>query len=314
MSQNLGVNALRGVAANSVLLFHLTSVWKNSSLQLPSENLLFDFFQNCWFGTDLFFCISGYIFFRYFINTNLTPVNFFLRRLLRILPLYWFFTLAIFLATIALNRRESFQHLMCSVTFSCNLDTMYPILVQGWTLQLELLFYIIFALSLFFENDSRRYFLVLSVIIFAIFIGHNFVFLEFLLGFCSKWLSDQFKTKFQKRNALFFSFLIFVFGLYLAPRIGSEFRVIIFGIPSMFLVAAVSKVDFRFSLFYVLGESSFSLYLIHFQCLSFLQMLAAYFRFTPSWFAIVIALIFINLLALLVNRFFDQPLKRILRR
>src|SRR5207237_3643278 len=82
---------------------------------------------------------------------------FWLARIVRVVPLYWMFTAAYVVA--ALIAPESFfnlkldaSHIVKSFLFipaeHPNLGLVAPILTPGWTLNYELLFYLVFGLSL----------------------------------------------------------------------------------------------------------------------------------------------------------------------
>ncbi len=81
------VQVLRGFAAFLVLLAH--SVGYN-------ERLLDPIFGVGTRGVDLFFVISGFVMVLTTSKRPVTPVQFLLNRAIRIVPLYWILTLAVF--------------------------------------------------------------------------------------------------------------------------------------------------------------------------------------------------------------------------
>ena len=78
------------------------------------------------------------------------------RRLLRVLPLYWFYTLlkvALLAAVPAVAMRYSLDlsHLAASLAFvpwTSPWGEVQPVLPVGWTLNFEMLFYALFALAM----------------------------------------------------------------------------------------------------------------------------------------------------------------------
>jgi hypothetical protein len=83
-----GVQILRGVAAMSVVVFHLA--WQLQRIGSSDGGL-----STLASGVDLFFVISGYIMVHSTAGgTNLSAREFIERRLIRIAPLYWFATAA----------------------------------------------------------------------------------------------------------------------------------------------------------------------------------------------------------------------------
>ena len=82
-----GVQYLRGIAATMVAYYHMIG-------QLPSlspyvEKYLLGY-PSLASGVDLFFVISGFI--MLLTTQKTTPVEFVLRRIIRVVPLYWLLT------------------------------------------------------------------------------------------------------------------------------------------------------------------------------------------------------------------------------
>ncbi len=151
----INIQVVRLVAATMVLLHH--AVHQISENRVPgvarlTENLRFDGSV----GVDIFFVISGFIMIvtsadRFGSATN--AWTFVKRRLVRIVPLYWIFTALMVVATFAVG--SSLAHpevpvpyLLMSLIFlpSSNPDGMIqPVLLLGWTLNYEMMFYLVFA-------------------------------------------------------------------------------------------------------------------------------------------------------------------------
>lgn len=101
------------------------------------------------FGVDIFFIISGFII---CYITQSRPDNFLLRRIFRIVPLYWAATMAIFvvgmIAPHLLQTDDtSFVHLTESLFFipyQRPNGLVQPVLFLGWTLNYEMFFYLVF--------------------------------------------------------------------------------------------------------------------------------------------------------------------------
>jgi exopolysaccharide production protein ExoZ len=148
MISNLQV--LRGLAALGVVFYH-TAFTFNGGVHTEFQ------------GVSVFFVISG------FIMTYITREDsnhFLVQRLIRIVPLYWLCTLPFvavwFKGTGRAWTDGSIANIAKSLFFIPYQDAngdIHPLLGVGWTLNLEMFFYAIFALSL---AISRRWAPVLT--------------------------------------------------------------------------------------------------------------------------------------------------------
>lgn len=148
------IQILRGVAALMVAYYHLLGQFPTFAERLwPAEISTAAVLAH---GVDIFFIISGFI--MMISSRQMHPVDFAARRLIRIVPLYWFFT--IFLATVAIAKPglvrsaivtpESLWKSLAFVPFfnPAVEGQVWPLLIPGWTLNYEMLFYGIFACAL----------------------------------------------------------------------------------------------------------------------------------------------------------------------
>ena len=115
-------------------------------------------------GVDIFFVISGFIMWTMTTERKTAPLEFRRRRMLRIVPLYWAFTLLLvggFLAVPSAfpNFQFTWIELLCSLGFipfhNTTNDQVRPVLQQGWTLNYEMMFYVIMAFALQFQASYR---------------------------------------------------------------------------------------------------------------------------------------------------------------
>ncbi|MFB9949561.1 acyltransferase family protein [Rhizobium puerariae] len=113
-------------------------------------------------GVDIFFVVSGFIMMAISDNRPVSPGAFLRSRLLRIAPVYWIATGAMITgAIIGLfpNLKLDLAHTLGSFFFvpvaSPSSGNLWPVLVQGWTLNYEIFFYAVFALVLFLRPSSR---------------------------------------------------------------------------------------------------------------------------------------------------------------
>jgi exopolysaccharide production protein ExoZ len=149
-----GIQALRFVAALLVVATHATLY---TSERLDSSLPVWHFGE---VGVDLFFVVSGFVM---MVSTQSLVARrdgwrtFALRRIVRIVPMYWIATTIKLLALVAVPGAVLHAALdpgktVLSYFFlpSRNIDgDVQPLLAVGWTLTFEMFFYAVFALALF---------------------------------------------------------------------------------------------------------------------------------------------------------------------
>jgi exopolysaccharide production protein ExoZ len=123
-------------------------------------------------GVDVFFVISGFIMWVIASKRSPSPAAFLRDRIKRIVPLYWIATGVMVLGALAglfPNLRLTAGYVFASLAFipshSPSTGDVWPVLVQGWTLNYEMFFYALFAGALFLPAKRRLAFLA------ALFLG-----------------------------------------------------------------------------------------------------------------------------------------------
>lgn len=261
------VHGLRAFAAFLVVLFHVNlNVVQNGF----SESTLHNIFNIGNSGVDIFFVISGFVMIVSNWEKKISILVFFGRRLLRLLPLYLTLTLTYYLIAVLApflipNINVNFRWFVSSVTFTTAIfGYKAPILGQGWTLEYEMLFYLLFSISLIFKSNFKKLMFVFSVVIFGVFFGISTLFLEFAFGMLAGYLyKEKQLTNLQGLllSLLGFSLLISN-SLSLLPELD---RVLIYGIPSFILVHGLATAkQTNNKILRKLGDSSYSLYLSQF--------------------------------------------------
>lgn len=141
------VQALRGIAAVLVVLFHLRIVEERYG---GGATLLPDAMRFADGGVDLFFVISGFIMATITAGTfdgTGAARRFLARRAWRILPLYWFYTtIVVALMVIAPGlANSSYQDQSIVLSYLLWPQPVLPVLTVGWTLIHEMYFYLVIA-------------------------------------------------------------------------------------------------------------------------------------------------------------------------
>lgn len=157
----VGVQYLRGLAAAMVVLLHLTG-------QIARRDPAFAVPYGLGAGVDIFFVISGFVMaYSTGEGAAMGPGRFLLRRLVRIVPLYWAVS-AVMLAILLLapgvtqSARLDWSHVLRSFLFlpaphphPANGGLFFPLIVPGWTINLEMFFYLVFAAGLALGGRRR---------------------------------------------------------------------------------------------------------------------------------------------------------------
>ena len=141
------VRALRALAALLVILQHAFEVFSLRSGQPPVA------WDAGSFGVDIFFVISGFVMVCATQGRPAGPTGawqFLHRRLLRIVPPYWFWTLAkigsvLAVPSLALQTKLSWGFVAASFAFIPWNHDNKPVLPVGWTLTHEMTFYLLFT-------------------------------------------------------------------------------------------------------------------------------------------------------------------------
>ena len=327
MIKNLQV--LRALAALLVVFFHCDFL----NLKIGQ------------FGVDIFFVISGFII-SFILNKE--QENFLVKRLIRVIPMYYLFTILVILAWVVYpvgftNLYVSFSSIVKSLFFiPYEVGNSGPILSLGWTLNYEIFFYVIVGLFLSILKKPSKIllfsallilFLVLIRWIFnpsnslMLFYGHEIV-IEFIFGISIYYIVNFCKPVLRNKIIIFFigvlAFSSFIIMVYFDYQKIYFSRTLLFGIPSFFVVLFFIISEHLLNIenpiykyFYQIGNASYVMYLIHPFIIFFIARLISPF-FEISLFNSIIELIIkLSLVVLISNsihRIIELPLVRILQK
>lgn len=277
MKKLRSVQSLRAIAALLVLVYHLSDGG----------------FVAGGGGVDIFFLISGFIMGT--VGTRETPRVFLIRRLIRIAPLYWLITFAMCLVSLVgllANFSFDLHRLTLSLLFIPHFDPeghIWPLFVPGWTLNLEMLFYALFAVALLTPRPLVVASLLLCALVALGLCGWQApamiqwttpMLLEFVLGMCI----SRFRAKLRPGMALPFLGIstLMLAATAIVPLDPTPYRVIVWGLPAGLLLAGCIAMEDGdrwptrlLAPLERLGDASYSLYLTHG------IVLAAVFKFLP---------------------------------
>jgi exopolysaccharide production protein ExoZ len=286
------IQVLRAAAATAVVIGHFQAVTS------PTAEYFVPYAKLGSAGVDLFFIISGFV--MVYASEPMFgradgPLNFFARRVIRIVPLYWLATTVyVVVAAAAPSLVEvpySIEFLVSSYLFipvARPGGAMNPVVGQGWTLNYEMLFYVIFAIGVL---GTRRAAVAVSslALVGLVAVGRLFepsspvlafwtdsIILEFIYGMVlglayreglrlPKWLSAAVLIA---GLALFYVNLeIFEIPRALANGLVIP-RSVAYGVPAAVVVAGATLGDFSLKgagwrMLSVVGDASYALYLFH---------------------------------------------------
>lgn len=284
----ISVQALRALAAWAVVCHHFMQIFFDFHASGPIGQF---FSSKGAVGVDIFFVISGFVIFLSTQNCDMPVGRFMVNRIIRIVPAYWFYTavmglLLLVAAPLLPHQVISWQNFLLSLLFIPSENPggygLYPTLNVGWTLNYEMLFYLLFSTVFMFQQRHRP--LIIAAALFAVsevlarsgvisrFYGNDIVY-EFLLGigigiiYRKGWI----------KQGLWLPLLGIAVALIAIYHLTPSERLLNWGLPSALIVLSCISLEpiFRGNrVLKVLGDCSYSVYLLHVLVL-YLGLLAA---------------------------------------
>lgn len=269
----LSIQYLRAVAALMVVFYHANRwAWRDFDIGAA--------------GVDIFFIISGFVLWTSISERPLGPFAFLGRRLARVAPLYWILTLLVSLAALIwpglfFEAHPTVGHVVLSLAFIQHFNPAgrpFPVISAGWSLNYEMIFYLVMAGALFLPRARRFVGLILglmAVVAFgflyhpAYFLGANPMFLQFAAGAVVAEIA--LKDRLPRRWAGYLAIGLGVAGFAIASRFDlfeHLWRPLFWGAPALLLVAGSVTVERagrlpNIEVLRALGDASYSIYLCH---------------------------------------------------
>lgn len=258
------------------------------------------------FGVDIFFVISGFIMVLITEKKTVSAGRFIINRMTRIIPVYWFYSFALLVITLAMpsmlrGTEFSISHIVLSLGFFPHENpatgSFSPFLRLGWTLNMEMMFYCVFAVAMLVKFSQRTLvacgFLVALVVYGYVFRWLNYemsapmefwssdLVLEFVAGMV---LSMLFVRGSLPKTGTLGALLIIILSLFVAyifseAAVTTDFRGVIWGIPAVLIVYSSLSLAVREPISYVekvlikLGDASYTIYLSHIFFFTFLRVI-----------------------------------------
>jgi exopolysaccharide production protein ExoZ len=328
----IGIQCMRYFAALAVLLDHLVVSFCESG-KLPSSFLPYAYKLGD-AGVFLFFAISGFVMVltnRKHFHCSGAWLDFFLRRLIRIWPMYFAATIIVFLLKYGSDPANSFENLLKSLVFIPYISdsNLYrPILGKGWTLNYEMFFYLIFSISLAFPK--RKGLALAGLILLALGFSEgssnnvywrfyaNDIVLYFFVGLLVGVLTNETKIAWPRYQsaemavATAMALFLMLFTLNVFQVDGwLKNLVLLFGTFVCLFLVCFPNTKFRSiklgQLMSILGDSSYCLYLFHG---FFFFGLRPVFAHMPVWSFFIVAIIIVLLVSIgcvCIHLFCEKP-------
>lgn len=326
---------IRGVAILGVIAVHVSQSFNTQIFYLDSTLSLGRF------GIQLFFFVSAmtmcYMWDAREGETSPT-FKFYIRRFFRIAPLFW---LAILVYICLYNNDVGVIDFLTTFLFvnSFSPDSINSIVPGGWSISVEMIFYLLFPLLIIYIRNRSYLYLILAVSIYFVhsipinyfleYLNSNFLFLTqeklkefsfmtftsqlpiFLLGCflyfeCIKNSQLKFRSIFLVFIAWFLS-AIFILKTLEMPIKNINFLIVIFAEFSF--IYFILKLNPRFQSLEKIGENTYGIYLSHFGFISAMSWFSNFAKFNINP---VIEFLFVFFCVLLVSYYFSLVLQNLI--
>lgn len=258
------IQILRAIAAINVVIYHTIIDAERYKLQLDYISVLKGWGAN---GVDIFFVISGFIMVLIQKQRPKTATDFVINRIQRIAPVYWLLSFLMIAVNVLLpsafnELRISFIHGLSSLLFVSRLfDERYPVVYVGWTLEYEMLFYFIFAITIMLGNFKLTLAATsLTVFVLAMADFSDWIMVEFAFGIAIGYVYYYGPRPPAPVLLAAFGAGLLLLAILIRP---DAHRALVSGVPAFLLVlGCVFMPQARNRTLVFLGDASYSIYLV----------------------------------------------------
>ncbi|QCI93137.1 MULTISPECIES: acyltransferase [unclassified Novosphingobium] len=330
MKKLYSIQYLRAFAALAVVVVH--AILHPLNVEIPSIVRLGSF------AVILFFVISGFIMVSVTGNGAFSAPDFLLRRIARVAPLYWLVTLVVALIAIVFPMLlknttyslEGFVKSVLFIPFRRGNDEIVPMMKLGWTLNYEMFFYVLFA-AFSYLTAAKRFIgvalVLLGITLFNALFQPQGVAFEFYgrpvvltfvggmaIGLWHLRGGDAEVSIGSGLGWLLAAAVFLVAGMRVTPEVlFSNQADACFMLAGTCLVMGGIRLESalpRSNLLLLLGDASYSLYLVHMYCIAALFIVL---RKLGDWamdFRLVPAVFLSCVVAVVVHSFVEKPMMR----
>ena len=313
------LDALRGIAAICVVVFHFTSKFREDYGYHFTARFDWDFGH---YGVELFFVISGFVIFMTLQKVN-SVADFAYKRFSRLFPSYW---ICIVLTTIAISifglpgKMLSTKQVLLNFTMIQGLLKVNNVDGSYWSLLPEICFYVLLGLIFYFKLLSRiRVIGVFWLLFILINQFHHLNFLSTVLNLRYGMLFFAgilfFKLKYDNDSPIINNILILICAVSaVAVNPSIEYLIVIAILLGTFFLFVNNKLTFiAIKPLLFLGYVSYPLYLIH-QYIGYIIILKLDSFHVNEIVSIFMALVFSIALAWVITEYLEKPIHIFLRK
>jgi peptidoglycan/LPS O-acetylase OafA/YrhL len=291
-----GIELLRFLSALAVLVWHYQhytygpSGFSIERDQQPFYEFVYLFYSYGVYGVQLFWCISGFVFFHVY-SENIRKRNigfsvFWIRRLARLYPLHIFTLVMVLFFQFIFNLKNGYffvypyndvKHFVLNLFMASHWGMQDGYSFNGpiWSVSIEILIYVFFFFWAFVNRLPIRVILLAVLTLIFYFFQQTEVLECLFLFFGGGVVYRIINCEVFSIRCFLFIFLIFTNGITLYNivdaggiyAVSTEYRTIQIILLCLVLicVAAIIRVDgFKRRLFFGLGNLTYSIYLMHF--------------------------------------------------
>jgi peptidoglycan/LPS O-acetylase OafA/YrhL len=190
----------------------------------------------------------------------------------------------------------------------------FPLLYVGWSLEYEMLFYLLFAVGLLVRNDFISFLLSVFVLLTLVIVRvTDIIVIEFVFGMVSALLFIN--GKWSKYGLYFLIIGSLLLTITIFYEINAN-RVMIWGLPALLIVyGAVNIRQFNNRIFVFLGGASYSIYLVQvFTIPAFYKLSSRYLNVINADILGIMALTATAIAGAIVYQYIEKPMGMYLKR
>jgi exopolysaccharide production protein ExoZ len=331
MNRLYNLDYLRGLAAFGIMIYHYLS-WTLGKFSADTFMGRLGIY-----GVSIFYVLSGltlyYVYYDKMKPSKEDIVSFFKKRIFRIFPLLWLVTI---IAVILTRKSPDFYNLFLNLTGLFGFikwDTYFSAGV--WSIGNELVFYVFFPFFILFIKKLKPLMLVLTFVLLGLYLYFAFVKLNPDLTLSEQWknyvnplnqvflflggfLIGFFFHNTKIKNSIIFPLIIFSFVAFtFYPASGDTINIVtgtnrlVFTFCCFLICFCFYKLTFKFPEFIhkpltILGEASYSVYLLHPIVWTFTGVATGLFSKYIFYFPVSARLILSVLLTLIISFYVYQ--------